>query len=183
MYGSGRWAAYLRRGQFVEGLIDEAIAKCLAAGLLRKKDDGLVKDARSIVRAIIRREKGPEKRWWETDPKTGKKIRRSKALPSPIVHPIPHPEEAGEYISPLDTAQSGADGRPVGTSNVNLTEQDLVEQIETSILQGRVIAAIGLENWQWALEFTERQGEGKPVSAHDYKRFQTLKDRVQKLVA
>ena len=179
---SGRWPAYLKQGGFIDSLIQEGVSKAMP--LLRRNDADLVAGAKSIARQLIHREKH-ERRWYETDPKTGRRVRKSEATMR-LQHPVLRTDEDGasEWVSPLDSVECDADGRLVGVApqNYNQVEAALLDQIESSIKMARVIEAIGLPAWEFCLAHTERKHSGVPIPRADRNRFQTLRQKVLRAI-
>jgi hypothetical protein len=176
IFSCGRFPAALRRGDFTESLIDEAVT--LGIPLLDKSDEEIVSGGKSIARKLIRREKD-ERRWVEVI--GGKKVRRSKAVLR-ITHPVQRADEDGkvEWVSPVDKLPSGFDGRPLGltAANINEVEARLVEHLDGQRQILTVITTIGAENFRWALSYVERKRGGVPIPAADRDRFRRLRVRL-----
>jgi hypothetical protein len=182
----GKFPAFLRRGDYVESLVDEAVS--LGAPLLGKTDDDIRAGAKSIARRIIHREKH-ETRWWETD-ETGRRVRKSSAVMR-IAHPVQRHGDHNadsiwgvdgdlEWSDPADTVEVDADGHLVEDArrNVNEVEARLIARLDRLRLRFHVINAIGRENYRWVVEYIDRKRAGVPIPSADRDRFRNLKKRV-----
>src|SRR6266581_8612643 len=109
LYSFGRFPAWLRQGDFIPALIEEAVTACLP--LLGKSDDELTASAKSICRHLIHRER-VESRWWETD-STGKKIHRSKSTwrLAPHTPVIVDGQSTGKFLDPCAGLAADMTGR------------------------------------------------------------------------
>lgn len=185
MFSVGRWPKSLStESDFVEGLIDEAIATTLPLLDSDISDLDLIKTVKSLTRKIIHRER-PEHRWYDgsINPKTGNPVRKSKST-TLIVHPVQVEDDGKkEWVGPVDTAESDASGAHVsGPQNVNQTAENRIALIAQEQLIATVVSIIGQADWDWALAYTEQIGGGEPIPAADRKRYQRIREKVKALM-
>jgi hypothetical protein len=170
-----------KQSDIVEGLVEEAIAKSLEAGLLLRGDAALVAGAKKIGRKIARSTK-KETRWYETDLKTGTKVRKSKSVMREV-HPVEIENDDGkkEWVGPVDSAASDSSGQHItgAPRHVNQTAENLLAKIAEDQIIRAITSVIGQEDWDWALDFHGRLGDGSLTGA-DHQRYRTIRNRIKR---
>ena len=172
-------ASLTKRSDLIEGLVEQAITESLDAGLLLHGDAALVIGAKKIGRKIARQQK-IETRWYETDA-TGKTVRKSKSVMREL-HPVEVTDDDGkkEWVGPVDSAECDTSGERIsGPQHVNTSADNLLAKIEEDQIVRAIVTVIGESDWDWALAFTSRKGDGT-LTGEDHQRWRTIRARIRR---